>query len=262
MRLRIPEDIPDNFDNERAFGIEFEITTPNNGNPDSSFREAVSSQVTGSEIPEAWTIKGDCSIYGSNPFEFTTPALKGLRGLCELTKGIEWLSKNAKINKTCGLHIHHNAKDLGEDGLENLYLTYLISQSLINEIIPPSRRNNNYCLDLTRDRNLSSTKAALKNKRYPKSRTLSYIGRQALSFGRWSCRGTVEFRQHSGTVNRSKVLAWLFFTHAMVNYSKHNQITKPPKDIATLCEILHLPQHIAEFFEGRHEIIKTREDRI
>ena len=90
--------------------------------------------------------------------------------------------------------------------------------------MPPSRRNNNYCQSLRVDSWESKIDSArtlqdLENKITRRSR---YFKLNSQSYWR---HHTVEFRQHSGSVEFEKVKNWILFCARFVEFSKKNTVT-------------------------------------
>lgn len=166
--------------------------------------------------------------------ELVSPILKGRDGLEEIKKVCKVLNKlGCKVNKSCGLHVHHGVGDLNVKDFRNLYISSIKYEGLIDQLHPISRRdsNNSYCLSLKRIcgydgdyerivKKISSCKCIddIKNIFYSR-----YI---KLNFQSYIKYGTVEFRQHAGTLDSSKIINWILFTQLMVERSKFSIIKK------------------------------------
>lgn len=174
-----------------------------------------------------WKIVSDSSIQGSNAFEVVSPVLVGLDGLDQVKKVCQALKNcNAYINKSCGLHIHFDAQNMDLAHWKNVYKNYAGFENEIDELMPQSRRanNNQFCKSLKNIVNLqqkinnsSSLQAIAKvfsGSRYFKINPISYAR-----------HNTIEFRQHSGTIEFEKVENWILFLHNLVDYSKNNVAT-------------------------------------
>ena len=203
-----------------------------------------------------WKIVSDGSIRGNNPFELVSPILQGNEGLEQLRKVSEVLeSLKTKINKTCGLHIHFDAVDFDISTWKRLYKNYASIEDIIDSFMPESRRKNNssFCRSMRVDNfkslidAVSSTSdarlglAALEwdityNSRYYKLNTQSY----------WRHK-SVEFRQHSGTVNYEKISNWILFLARFIEFSKRNEINNENWDALKG----FLPDELINFYEER-----------
>ncbi|GAB6035454.1 hypothetical protein JCM15519_38860 [Fundidesulfovibrio butyratiphilus] len=164
-----------------------------------------------------WKIVSDSSV--RDGFEVVSPVLEGEAGIEELRTVITALDDaGATINKTCGLHIHFDASGFTSDHLKNLVLRYAMFEAEIDAFMPPSRRgaSNHYCNTLAdlvaspsfRQATTISGLVAAQGSRYYKVNLQSY-----------QRHGTVEFRQHSGTVNAPKAINWVRFLDAFVEAS-------------------------------------------
>jgi hypothetical protein len=125
----------------------------------------------------------------------------------------------AKVNKTCGLHIHFDAANMNLQCWKNLILNYANLEGVIDSMMPPSRRANTYCQtmkinDLATKINAAQTIEATADvftNRYRKINTQAFFRQK-----------TVEFRQHSGTIESEKIINWILFLHNLVSYSATN----------------------------------------
>jgi hypothetical protein len=175
-----------------------------------------------------WKVIGDSSIRGEKAFELVSPPLVGEEGLREVEIVCRVLKQmNAKINKTCGLHVHIEAKDFKIGQWRNIFKNYVLFEDAIDAFMPMSRRSgqNKYCQSIKGRRAISSifsdidsckTVKQIEKKVTNKSR---YYKINAQAFAR---HGTIEFRQHSGTVEFLKINNWVRFLHNLICYSQSN----------------------------------------
>jgi len=148
-----------------------------------------------------------------------------------------------RINVDCGLHVHvgnapisgdinaftgdsiaysHNntGQYLSRHGetfdfviIKDLFHRYERQQSAINTMFPTSRTNNRYCMPLN-------------GQKIDRANNISQLNHGkffAINLETWS-RGTVEFRQHSGTTDAEKIYAWLEFLQNFVQHTVHNRV--------------------------------------
>lgn len=145
--------------------------------------------------------------------------LEGEDGLAELEK-VCWVLEalNVKVNGSCGLHVHMDASDFNITTWQNLLLSYKHAEAEIDRFMPNSRRGdeNHFCGSLRRfsDENIRSRRSldelqTLLGSRYMKVNLQAY-----------SLHGTVEFRQHSGTINFTKIENWVRFLGRMIIFAK------------------------------------------
>lgn len=169
-----------------------------------------------------WKIVSDSSINGDNGFEIVSPILEGEAGLEELKKVCEALTEvRAKINKSCGMHVHFDASGMGIGEVKNLMLNYAAYENHIDSILPNSRRGNTntYCQSLKNDK--AKIEAATGIRELANAIGTRYRKINLQSFVR---HGSIEFRQHSGTVEFEKIKNWVLFLHNLVDFSKKKKV--------------------------------------
>ena len=169
-----------------------------------------------------WKIVSDSSISGESGFEIVSPILEGQAGLEELKKVCEALTEvRAKINKSCGMHVHFDASQMGIREVKNLMLNYATYEKHIDSILPNSRRGNtnNYCQSLQNDKTKIEIATSVRElasaigTRYRKINLQSFVR-----------HGSIEFRQHSGTIEFEKIKNWVLFLHNLVDFSKKKKV--------------------------------------
>jgi hypothetical protein len=135
-------------------------------------------------------------------------------------KGLE-----AKVNKTCGLHIHFDASAFNLTTWKNLYKNYARVEKLIDGFMPESRRanNNTYCKSMRVNNfetkiNEATSLQEIETRITDRNR---YYKLNTQSFWR---QGSVEFRQHSGSVDYKKVSNWILFLARLVEFSKQAEL--------------------------------------
>ena len=221
------------FNENRTFGIEVEFTQPTDRHLVArALREAGINAIDegyNHTTKNYWKVITDASCGN----ELVSPVLKGHEGLEEVKKVCAVLnSLGGKVDKRCGVHVHHYVGDLEIKNFKNLYIAYAKYENLIDSLMPVSRRasNNQYCNSMIRGtyentlEKISACKTLgdIENEfysRYYKINIQSYVK-----------YGTVEFRQHSGTTDASKIVNWIMFTQLMVERSKSSIVTKIERD--------------------------------
>ncbi len=241
----------------RSFGIELEIVHRNQR----QLRDAIRSRGILCEIEgynhstrRYWKIVSDASVNGG--YELVSPVLKGQSGLDEVKAVCEALSEvGALINKSCGFHAHFGTDDFKESVSvwRNLYINYATLEEDIDAFMPPSRRRNTYCASLKvrgwREKMENARtlveleKAITKRSRYFKLNSQSY----------WR-HGTVEFRQHSGTIEFDKIRNWLLFCARLVELSKRERLGCGGE--RTLAKLLD--RGLAAFYKQRKQKFERR----
>lgn len=175
-----------------------------------------------------WKITTDGSITGTSTFELVSPILQGEAGLTELMKVCKVLNDcRTKVNRSCGTHVHINARNFTLEQWKRLYINYSRLESVIDGWMATSRRRNanRYCKGFTgitnfetkinQATNLNEIAVIMNNDRYWKVNPKSY-----------SVHNTCEFRQHGGTTNYVKLAAWIRFLSNLVDYSESHTVNE------------------------------------
>lgn len=169
-----------------------------------------------------WKLVTDSSLSGNNTFELVSPILHGEQGVEEVEK-VCWVLDlcNAKVNESCGLHIHMDAANFNLSTWKNLILTYKRLEKVIDNFMPRSRRNNRFCKRLTEitettiknATSINGLRSAFSHNRYHKINLEAYAR-----------HNTVEFRQHGGTTNFTKMSAWIHFLAKMITFAQEGAV--------------------------------------
>lgn len=173
-----------------------------------------------------WKIIDDSSLAGANSFEVVSPVLEGENGLEQVKKVCQALKEcNAYVNKSCGMHIHFDAQNFDLTQWKNIYKNYAGFENEIDSIMPQSRRadNNRFCKSLKNIVNLQSKIDAATSLR----QISNFFGSRYFKINpeSYARHNTIEFRQHSGTIEFEKVSNWIQFLHNLVDFSKANIAT-------------------------------------
>jgi len=173
-----------------------------------------------------WKIVSDSSLRGRRTMEIVSPPLSGAEGAEALRTVCKVLNENnAKVNRSCGMHVHHDASDFNRSGLRNVQMFYAKFEKVIDWFMPRSRRNrgNDYCGTMVRDNDVEDTVRWIETQTNNNHGT--YHGRYyKLNMSAYMRHGTIEFRQHGGTVEYRKIIAWVVFTQAIVEYARTKKV--------------------------------------
>ncbi len=211
-----------------TFGIEIETSIPlsthinigpyHHGLPVTVAQTATVSQVTAPLFNgAAWKAERDCSIIPFvigqyDPCEFVSPVLRGEAGIQHLLEFVSFLNAiGAKVNASCGLHIHIgvNGTDLCTPETRQRFINILARLAAHNSIAmyaqtgTPARELGRFCRK-TEKHDRKHLLAACRKENF---QALSRY--QLLNLTNVPTRGTVEFRCFAGTLNTTKILMHL-----------------------------------------------------
>lgn len=219
----------------RTFGIEIEAFGVDRG--------IVAARITAAGVvchaegynhstPRNWKVVTDASISGSSGFEVVSPILSGDDGMAQVRIVMDTLAAiGAKVNKSTGLHVHIGAADFSLREFRQIARNYVIFEDFFDAIMPPSRRkSDNVYIRSNRaamggDYTNAATKRAVE--KLDRCNTIDEIINAAcpglngryhkLNLTAYWRHGTIEFRQHSGTVDAEKALNWISLLLQFVN---------------------------------------------
>jgi hypothetical protein len=216
--------------NDLTFGCEIEISRDGAG-PDGCFAAIRAAGIAVErhhaphmtrQNPAAWVVCPDGSCGG----EIVSPILRGADGLAQLHRVCTALvAAGAKVDRSCGFHVHVGARNMLTIGqIQNVAKMFLRHEAAFDQILPPSRRagTNRFCNQNARatSHSLAEKFAAIDGSRtveaiarvmnggFQPSQTYTHHRYYALNFQAWLRIGTLEFRQHSGTVEADKAVNW------------------------------------------------------
>lgn len=209
----------------RKFGVEIELTGLNVEAATAALRE-IGDDIRLSDRNNyrhtdnnVWKVVHDGSLDSYNSCEVVSPILEGDDGFEQIRKVCRKLVESgARVNRQCGLHVHLDAGDLNGHQIRQIFHRYARHEETIDSFMPRSRRGNanTFCMSL--GGNLSSMS---NNMRWVSENAYDVsgcIGTRYLkvNLGAYHRHKTVEFRQHSGTVNASKIINWVKFLQQFV----------------------------------------------
>lgn len=200
----------------------------------------------------------DGKTYGK---EYVTNVLKGDLGLHQLNMLSKELRKRCLINNQCGVHVHLSDINFNQEAIVLMYYVYQQIQTEIFDILPKSRRHNEYCRvltpinininDILNNRNYNIKKYydqivkvlsqkdvsgihVNKKKDHPKGFKCGYdhsAGRYcwvnfipSLFNTRNNGVYTIEFRSMSATLSYKKIKNWLLVCMALVDIVENHKL--------------------------------------
>jgi len=174
-----------------------------------------------------WKVVTDGSLNDySRGVEFVSPPMLGEGGLQQIEIVCRALTDlGCTVNKKCGFHVHVGVEGQPVGFFKNLVKLYSVYEPVIDSIMPRSRRAsmNMYCRSMT-GANPSRVDAANSFEQVAAASTGSTrYGENRfykLNLSAYSRHRTVEFRQHSGTLDASKARNWTVCCLRMVAAAK------------------------------------------
>lgn len=174
---------------------------------------------TREEIIANWRVVTDGSVPGGA--EVVSPILSGDEGLENLRRVVRALkAAGASVDNRCGFHVHVDAKDLETVEIINAVARYAQHEALIDGFMAPRRRGerSQWC------HGMSSVATTLLNGYYnQESNELVYLINSRyykLNIAAFVRHGTLEFRQHAGTMNINKMVNWIIFCVNFIEKSR------------------------------------------
>lgn len=221
------------IDEFRTFGVEFEFAAP--CDMDEMAEALYSAGVTcysedyNHDTVSYWKIVEDGSVYddwesgNEYPMELVSPPLRGRAGLAEVERVLGILNTlGCAVNYSCGLHVHHDASDLDLAAMKVLTKSYIKLEDVLDTLVSEERRGSNhtYCGGM-RWGSVSEMFRRV-DAAYDVRSLYAIWGTRFMKLNLDALRmhGTVEFRQHEGTLDVADTLAWISMTQGMVTRAK------------------------------------------
>jgi len=244
----------------------------------------------------AWDIGDDGSIRGRDSVEIRSPILRGESGLKEIEKVCAILNDiGAKVNNSCGLHVHVGIKnskrkfsvdqiiklmEVYEDNSKNTdrwlrrarrtgHSTYARS---VKDLLQTVKKKTRTSMQTQYDPMTGQYRYATSEVPVSPPKNLNELARMGehfhrVNFSAYQEHGTVEFRQHHGTLNAREITNWIRFLLNHVENSRaaaklekrlktQAERTKKRDKIQTIPKVvvqplLGLPEPVRKHFESR-----------
>jgi len=220
-----------------TFGVEIECFTPE-ANQQMALGNALMARCgiqarvgryTDRNRGNEWLVKPDGSLGDyERGVEIVSPILSGQQGLNLLGAVMDTATDfGCTVNKKCGVHVHVGCAAVADlSFFKSLFKLYAQHETVIDAFMPESRRKsaNTYIRSLT-GVDLAKVERAQSLEKILGLMMGNDMGRfhdsvryHKLNLFVFHQRGkTVEFRQHSGTVDKAKVAPWVMLCLKMVD---------------------------------------------
>ncbi len=208
------------------FGIELEINVPDKRDFIRRLeRKGVPINTdcdTHTVVRDAWKVVHDGSLSSSwdrDCCEVVSPPsadFEQIKLVCEVMKEV-----GAKVNNSCGFHVHHDISEYKRKQIMRIYNFYAKYEHYIDKFHKADREDNSYCRpieDIIDRVNNSETKSQLLRDVAGRGRGGYYnnIRYYKINLRSFIYYGTIEFRQHGGTIKFEDIYAWVNFTHKII----------------------------------------------
>lgn len=179
-----------------------------------------------------WKIVSDASVHGG--WELVSPILNGDEGFRQLKLACDALdAAGCRVNKSCGVHVHLDARSEDFGTIQRFTMNYAKMEDCIDILQPHSRRasNNHLIQSLSHVRHddsearqvqkINSTIDAIRSCRSV-SDIVSLFGTRyrKINLESYTRHGTVEIRQHSGSLDAEKIEHWVRLMGALFAASR------------------------------------------
>lgn len=200
----------------RKFGVEFELNGITESRAYKVLKDAgiaVTSDAYWSDVKNAWEIKEDSSV--NDGFEIASPILCGERGIAQAKKVARLLTAaGARVDSSCGFHVHVDARDLSAKTIINVAMRYGKYENEIDSFMPRSRRNSHFAQSVKDLIDKNEIGDIVRSKDFD-----NFDRYYKVNLAAYGQHGTIEFRQHAGTLNPNKVEKWVRFCVEFVEAS-------------------------------------------
>ncbi len=236
------------------------------------------------ETGHLWVAASDSTIRNTAgrgiAHEIISPVLEGQEGLATLRKVMKALKNaGAKVNKSCGLHVTMGVENVSMryrrmgawkkmSCLMNLAEAYHYFQAGFTSLNPESRNphsrgsyngaarirwNNKF------GKNDKHTAKALCLNNKNNISGLLFLGRGVLNYGHIWNKGVIEFRQHSGSLNGTKITNWALLCHKLLSWALNPEhpnhgvdVREYPPNLDGLINMTAVGSMLRDALEARH----------
>lgn len=222
----------------RKFGIELEVINRSIGRSEmaNKIKNELHVPCEHHNYPESrdystWTVTEDGSLTHGG-MEVVSPPLSGRGGLNQCKRVASFMLRNGTgVDRSCGFHVHIDSAGLTVSQILNVVRRYMKFEDTIDSFMAPSRRadRSEWCASNRNQLPVSMYENNHWGRIERENRLSAFIGSEEIEYGSRYFKvnlrslirhGTIEFRQHSGTCNPTKIAMWVKFLLAFVEASK------------------------------------------
>lgn len=171
------------------------------------------------------------SYYGNgNTAELKTSPASGRFLIEQVTEMCEALkSAKARVNKTCGLHVHVDARDFSKGDLAKVIMYWPKVQTALFRKVSKYRKHSRWCnpRQLHSDQYLIDSCKNSPEEKLFKHNLISYVGGlgerySALNLQALQKHHTFENRMHQATLDPEKIIKWAKFNSNFIETVKNS----------------------------------------
>lgn len=191
------------------------------------------------------------------PHELVSPVLdttnpEDIKAVRRIALALQTLG--CRVNKTCGLHVHVDAAELSVQDVLNVFNRYTKFEPIIDSMLGTTRRANRSrfakpCKGIKLDNTVTTFHELIDTLKFPRN-TTSYTERyfkvNLLSLDEL---GTIEFRQHNGSINSQTIINWVLFLTQFVEASKQDNMVSEKRVELYTPEMKTLAKAINEVYQ-------------
>ena len=182
------------------------------------------------DTPNFWTSTSDGSISSEEGYdcvEMVSYPASGDLLLESIDNLMRWSSDvGAIVNRSCGLHVHFNSLDLTARQVAHVGIVYRYFEEILKGMMPNSRQSSNWCKDFPipkkQLRHITDESELIEmyydymdsHPSADKYNDARYCG---LNVHSRYYHGSLEFRLHSGTINKTKILNWIQILNRIID---------------------------------------------
>jgi len=200
-----------------------------------------------------WKIVSDASVHGG--WELVSPILDTKSGAFkDIQKVCAALNEaGASVNRSCGFHVHVDARGAELGTIKNIVKFFYKFEPQFDKVVSDSRRNNRFCQSnrvYFRDTNDCFNQVDQCRTIYELRGLFRWNRYHKLNLESLERHGTVEFRQHQGTIDADKMIAWVKLCVGVVETaSKYVRPSKKDYGFGGLMDCVS--PSVRQFFVGR-----------
>ena len=192
----------------------------------------------GVEAPQHWTLVEDGSLRQGG-IELVSSILRGEDILNALDTAVAFCSKNKlKFSDRCSVHVHLDVRHLDTDELLLLVAMYTIFEKFFFMKCGDSDREfNNHCRPIQASTQLYTSVRELfsSNPSAVAGALDQWPKYSAFNLKPVLTQGSIEFRHHVGTADKSTILRWINLIFSLASYARKNKATDLQSEIDKVC---------------------------